>query len=494
MGLPIADRAASRTLPMLPPCWTRPWSCCDGPAGVHITQCRKLIREDITLNRWALGVLIVAVVLAGVQGGSDRPTAEILPLRERARVIDDWLARRLDRLIPELMRRERIDLWLLAAREYNEDPVLSTMLPATWFSARRRTILVFHDRGPEQGVDRLAVSRYAVGPWFNTVWQGGDEDRQWARLAEVLAERNPKRIGVNRSQWFGPADGMSSTEYEAFLGSLPEELRGRVVSAERLAVGWLERRIPEEMETYPTLCRIAHAIIAEGLSARAIRPGVTSTSDVEWWFREKVAELKLDTWFHPSVSVQRAREPGRGADFSTSLDQAVIQPGDLVHVDFGITYLRLNTDTQQHAYVLRPGETAAPAGLQRALAAGNRMQDIVMGEFVAGRTGNEILALSLERAERENLKASLYSHPLGYHGHAAGPLIGLWDAQDGVPGMGDYPLFPQTVFSIELNVELEVPEWATSVRIMLEEDAWFDGKRAVFINGRQTEFHLIPTE
>ncbi len=439
-------------------------------------------------------LVLLSVSLRGglTAAGSDPATASILPLRERARLQDDWLSRRLEHLIPELMRRERIDLWILAAREYNEDAVLSTMLPATWFSARRRTILVFHDRGPEKGVERLAVSRYSVGPWFETVWQGGDEERQWERLAEVVAERNPQRIGVNRSRWFAPADGLSSTEYEALMASLPETFRGRVVSAERLAVGWLERRIPEEMELYPTLCRIAHEIIAEGLSARVVKPGVTSTDDLEWWFRQRVESLDLDTWFHPSVSVQRVGQT-RGEDFSHALDRTIIQPGDLIHVDFGITYLRLNTDTQQHAYVLRPGERTAPEGLRRGLAVGNRMQDLLMAEFLAGRTGNEILALTLLRARQEGIRASVYSHPLGYHGHAAGPLIGLWDAQDGVPGLGDYPLFADTVFSIELNVEVEVPEWETPVRIMLEEDAFFDGRRASFLDGRQTEFHLIPS-
>lgn len=417
----------------------------------------------------------------------------VLPHRERARIMDDWLTLRLDRLIPELMRREQVDIWVLAAREYNEDPVLSTMLPATWFAARRRTILVFHDRGPDQGVDRLAVARYPVGRWFKSSWQGGDEEAQWGRLSEILQERDPKRIAVNRARWFGHADGLSSTEYEAFMASLPEKLRSRVVSAERLAVGWLERRIPEEMELYPTLCRIAHEIIAEGLSRRAITPGKTTTEDLQWWFRDRIEELDLDTWFHPSVSVQRAKE-GRGSDFATSLDATVIQPGDLVHLDLGITYLRLNTDTQQHAYVLRPGETDAPEGLKRGLAVGNRMQDILMGEFVAGRTGNEVLAFSLERAQREGLKASVYTHPLGYHGHAAGPLIGLWDAQDGVPGMGDYPLYGETAHSIELNVEVEIPEWETAIKIMLEEDAYFDGRTTTFINGRQTRFHLIAAD
>lgn len=171
----------------------------------------------------------------------------------------------------------------------------------------------------------------------------------------------------------------------------------------------------------------------------------------------------------------------------------MIRPGDLVHVDFGITYLRLNTDTQQHAYVLRPGETDAPADLKRALARGNRLQDILTGNFRVGRTGNDVLAASRAQAIEEGIEPSIYTHPIGFHGHGAGTTIGMWDAQEGVPGDGDYPLHPDTAYSIELYAATEIDAWGgKKVRIKLEEDAFFDGETVRYIDGRQTAFHLIP--
>jgi hypothetical protein len=247
------------------------------------------------------------------------------------------------------------------------------------------------------------------------------------------------------------------------------------------------------MQVYPMICRIAHRIIAEGFSETAIQPGVTTTTDLEWWYRERIRELSLVTWFHPSVSIQRADAPDSRSTFSKRPAVDVIQPGDLLHVDFGITYLRLNTDTQQHAYVLKPGETEAPAGLRRALRAGNRLQDILTSNFVTGRSGNEILRASREQAIAEGITPSIYTHPIGFHGHAAGPTIGLWDRQEGVPGNGDYPLYPATAYSIELNATTTISEWGgKEVRIMLEEDAFFDGSDTRYIDGRQTDLILIP--
>lgn len=453
---------------------------------------RSVLPAPIRLTQLAL------LVGSGVPGSVAVAHAQqdalpvILPLRERAQVMDRWLERRLDAVVPELMRREDIDMWIIAAREYNEDPVIETMLPATWMAARRRTVLVFHDRGPDEGVDRLAVARYDIGP-FPRSWLPEEEPDQWARVAAIIAERDPRRIALNRSTTFALADGLSGTEGEALLAALPERYQDRIVAGERLAVGWLETRIPEEMEVYPAICRIAHEIIAEGFSSRAIQPGVTTTADVVWWYRERIAELKLDTWFHPSVSVQRPEQEGREGDFSSRPAENVIRPGDLLHVDFGISYLGLNTDTQQHAYVLRSGETEAPEGLERALARGNRLQDILTDAFVSGRTGNEILRGALDRAAAEGIDATIYTHPIGFHGHAAGPTIGLWDQQGGVPGRGDYPLFPSTAYSIELNAAVPVAEWGgQEVRIMLEEDAFFDGESVRYIDGRQMKLWLIP--
>jgi len=418
---------------------------------------------------------------------------DILPMRERAEVMDQWTEYRLDNLIPELMRREGIDMWVLVAREYNEDPVLLTMLPATWQSSRRTTILVFFDDG--ETVERLAVARYNIG-FFETQWDPETEPDQWKRFGEVVAERNPEKIAVNISEDFALADGISQTDYTYLENSLNSDLQDRIISAENLAIGWLETRIEQEMTVYPQINRIAHYIVAEGLSEKVITPGVTTTQDVQWWYREKIRDLKLATWFHPSVSVQRSENEKHTGDFSDYFadDSDVIMPGDLIHIDFGIEYLGLSTDTQRNAYVLHPGETEAPEGLKEALATGNRLQDIFTAEFETGRTGNEILASSLEKAEAEDINATIYTHPIGYHGHAAGPTIGLWDQQEGVPGKGDYPLYPNTAHSIELNAEVYVPEWDRTVRIMLEEDAFFDGDSIRYIDGRMKELYLIPRQ
>ena len=277
---------------------------------------------------------------------------------------------------------------------------------------------------------------------------------------------------------------------------LPADYQKRIVSAEKVAVGWLETRTEKEMAIYPPICRLSHQIIQEGFSEQVIQPGVTTTDDVVWWFRQRITELGLDTWFHPTVDVQRADETDFNhlRTFSKRPDKQVILPGDLLHVDFGITYLRLNTDQQQHAYVLRPGETDVPEALKTAFKQGNRLQEILTDQFKAGKTGNQMLLAALEQSKKEGINGTIYTHPIGVHGHAAGPTIGMWDQQKGVPGSGDYPLLANTAYSIELNAAVEIPEWKKVVRIMLEEDGFFDGQTFRYIDGRQTEIYTIPQE
>lgn len=425
-------------------------------------------------------------------GQQDHP--HILSMRDRAKVTDQWLEERMETVMPMLMERESIDMWIIIAREYNEDPVVKTMLPATWLSARRRTILVVYNPGDGQPIERLAVARYNVGKSFASAWNKEEQPDQWARLAEIIAERNPAKIGINTSQHFALADGLTASEHEALRASLPKKYTQRLVSAEKLAIGWLETRTPSEMIVYQQIVRIAHEIIAEGFSDRVIQPGITTTDDVVWWYRQRIRELGLVAWFHPSVSIQRADPESfeHLRTFSNRPENQSILPGDLLHVDFGITYLRLNTDTQQHAYVLRQGEKEAPAYLVRAFSDGNRLQDIFTNEFKEGRTGNEVLASSLQKAKAAGLKPTIYTHPIGYHGHAAGPTLGLWDQQGGVPVKGDYPLYLNTAYSIELNNASYIEEWGKEIRIMLEEDAYFDETGVWYIDGRQTELMLVP--
>ncbi|HEV8515365.1 MAG TPA: M24 family metallopeptidase [Cyclobacteriaceae bacterium] len=424
-----------------------------------------------------LGVIILLFYLS-----NSHAQALILSQRDQAKVMDDLLDERLKNLLPGLMRREGFDMWVVISREYNEDPVIKTMLPATWMASRRTTMLVVFDKGVDKEVEYLAVARYDVGKAFKRSWNPEQQPDQWKQLAKIIEERNPKKIGVNKAPSYGHADGISSNDYDELLKVLSKPLQSHVVSAEKLAVSWLEARTEREMTIYPQICRIAHEIIAEGFSDRVIQPGVTTTDDVVWWYREKIKELKLDTWFHPSVEIQRA-----GVD-----DSEVIMPGDLLHVDFGITYLRLNTDTQQHAYVLKAGEKEAPDFLKNAFAKGNKLQDILTSNFKEGKTGNQILADSRKQAIDQGITPSIYTHPIGYHGHAAGTTIGMWDMQSGVPFTGEYPMHFKTAYSIELNATVPISEWKKDVKIMLEEDGYFDETGFRYIDGRQTELIVIP--
>ena len=422
--------------------------------------------------------------------------AIILPMRERAQVIDEIIDERIETVLPGLMERTGIDMWVIISRDYNEDPVLKTFLPSTWQTARRRTILLIYNPGNGEPLETLAVARYGVGKTFTKAWDKELHGDQWKRLAELIEERNPNKIGINYSDTFALADGITHTEYDLFLESLKPAHREKVISAEELAVGWLETRSKTEMIIYQQICRIAHEILAAGLTDEVIQPGITTTNDVAWWYRDRIRELKLTAWFHPSVSIQRETSPALDAKSSILArhDDNIIMPGDLLHVDFGITYLRLNTDTQQHAYVLKTGENKIPNDLEIAMKNGNRLQDILTGEIAVGRTGNEVLASALSKAKNEGITPSIYTHPIGYHGHGAGSTIGMWDQQEGVPGGGDYPIYPNTAYSIELYAETNVPSWGKPVRIKLEEDAMFDGDSVYYIDGRQKEIFLIPRQ
>ena len=409
----------------------------------------------------------------------------ITPLREQAKTRDAWLAERLETIVPALMREQGVDMWVLVAREYLEDPVVATMLDAESFHARRRTILVFHDPGAGKPVERLTVSRYGLGGLFKPAWTPETQPDQWKRLAEIVAERDPKRIAINVSAASAFADGLTKSQHDELVAALPETYRPRLVPAGELAIGWLETRSPGEIAAYPGIVRAAHAIIAEGLSGRVIKPGKTTADDVVWWMRERIAELKLRTWFQPSISIFRQGAKGE-------LDgDTVIQPGDMLWTDFGIVHMGLATDTQHLAYVLKPGEIGAPAGLKAGLAGANAVQDALTSSFRTGLTGNDLLVAAREKAIAQGLKPTIYSHPIGTHGHGAGPAIGFWDDQQPGP-RGSGKVRPNTAWSIELSNTAAVPEWGGQVvPFRLEEDAFFDGREVRYLDGRLTRFHLI---
>jgi len=418
---------------------------------------------------------------------------QILSEKERAERYDVLLNERIHKVLPGLMDRHDMDMWLLISREYNEDPILRTMLPATWLNARRRTIILFYRDAQNDVFDALAVARYGIGQTIKSAWDKEKQPDQWARLIELIQERNPENIGVNISEHYGIADGLVHTDYQEFMSHLPGEFKSRVVPAEPLAVSWVETRTENEMKEFEALVQLTHDIIAEAFSTRVITPGKTTSEEVVWWLRQKVTDLGLETWFHPTVDIQRNNEALKShiEAFSNGYQEMVIQPGDLLHCDFGVSYMGLNTDCQQHAYVPVLDETTVPEFLKKAFATGNRVQDIFTGNFSLGRSGNEILRTSLEKGRAQGLRPSIYTHPLGSFGHSAGTTLGMWDAQQGVPGSGDHPMAYKTAYAIELNNTVFIPEWGKDIRIMLEEAGYFDQDGFRYVNGRQEEILLV---
>lgn len=438
-------------------------------------------------------IITAALLLAGTAAAAqDYQLPGVPNLRDRVVAHDRLVKARLDQVVPRIMREVGVDMWVLVASEYNEDPVVKAMLPATWASARRRMVIIFHDRGPEKGVERLVVARYPVGDLFPAAWDPEKQPDQWARVGQLIAERAPKRIAVNVSKDFALANGLAAGEQQQLMAALGP-LANRVESHDRMALGFLETRTPEDMAVYQGIMRVAHALIPEGLSEKVITPGVTTTQDVVWWYRERLADLRQDAWCQPSVTVQRASGPGIVPGRQTVPENAVIMPGDLLHVDFCAGMLGLKTDTQMLAYVLKPGETDAPAGLKAGMAAANKVQDALVSSFGDRITGNDALVTARAKAIAQGLKPIIYTHSIGLHGHGAGPWIGAWDNQNPTPGRGEYRLYPDTAWSIELAALARVPEWGgAEVRFPLEVDGFWDGAKFRWIDGRQTELLLIP--
>ncbi len=429
-------------------------------------------------------------------------------LQDQAALQQEWLKKRLDTFMPTLMRKHGIDMWVVPMREYMEDPIFKAIVSPETFAARRRTIYVFFDKCAATGaplatacIERLALGGTTQGGVFETrasnrPTSGAPGNRlaelwgaeQWQLLKQVVDDRQPKVIGINRSTVFAFSDGLTSGEYEGMSEALGAGWTAKFKNAEALPLELIALRLPEEEAFFEKMNAHVWSLTQTMFSEKVIVPGVTRTSDLVWWFRQRVNDQGLGTWFQPSVSVQRKGVTGAalGAD-------PVIERGDVLHCDVGITVARLNTDTQHNGYVLREGETDAPAGIKAALVNANIMQDFFMEETRPGRTGNEILKSILERMKGANLNGTMYSHPVGLHGHGAGPLIGLWDMQGGVAGRGDAKVVSSMWYSVEHQVTTRVDEWdGQPVRMAQEEDMIIsaDGK-VRWAHKRQDRLHLV---
>ena len=408
-------------------------------------------------------------------------------VREQSRIINSILRERLDTLLPSLMRETGFDMWLVVCNEDNHDPVFRTLTPwEVW--APILQILVFFDRGEPEGIERLNVSITDLGDLMTPAWNLESAEDQWATLRRLVDERAPKRIGIDSSNVIWAADGLSAALRDQLVSALGDEHSSALASAEALCVRWLETRLPRELVLYEQACAIAHELIATRFTRDVITPGVTTTEDLRWSYWQAATDLGLPVSFPPFYRLHRS-PAGRRLYGETD----IVQPGDLLHCDVGVQYLRLLTDHQELAYVLGPGETEPPQGLADGVRDANRLQDVLVGCWEEHATGNEILERALAKAHADGIpKPKIYSHSLSHYLHEPGPLMGLPWEQENTGGRGEIRMRHDTCYTVELSVTRSVPEWdGEEVRFALEQDASFTREGVTFIDGRQTALHTL---
>jgi len=419
------------------------------------------------------------------------PTAafpKVLPVRERAAVVNALLQTRFETILPAVMTETGIDLWLIIGHEDNYDPIFKTITPwQVW--APILQIVVFYQPSPGQPVERLNLSRTNMLGLMTDSWDPNGTEEQWAALRRVIAARNPHRIGINESPTIWAADGLTVTLKAKLVETLGDPLASKLVSAEPLAIRWLESRLPAELELYQHAAKIAHALIKECFSREVITPGITTIEDLRWHWWQRTTDLGLPVSFPPFFL--RIRSQANTKQWGEA--DNVIRAGDLLHCDVGVEYLRLLTDHQELAYVLRPGESSPPASLVAGMAAGNRLQEIFTASWQQGQSGNQLLQTALARAHAAGIpNPRIYSHSLSHYLHEPGPLMGLPWEQASCPGRGDVIMHYDTVYTVELSVTVPVPEWGgQEVRLMLEQDAAYTEAGIIYMDGRQTAFHLV---
>ncbi len=406
---------------------------------------------------------------------------DIRPIREQYKIRDEILKDRLENLMPQLMKECGVDMWMVIGREYNEDPVFKTLTPSLVQTASRLSCLVFSiDKNGKYEAINLSRPDPRLSPYYTHAYTTKED--QYDVIARTVLARNPQKIAVNVSAVSAQADGMSKHIWD----NLYERLGDKLVPDGSLAIRWLETRTAREIELYPEIYRIAADILREAYSRDVITPGVTTTTDVEYYIMQRISDMGLQAWFSPDVDVQR--KGGAGLRMSDT----VIEEGDLIHTDWGVEYMGLHTDSQRLGYVLREGETEIPAGLLEGLRIGNHFQDVVRENFIAGRTGNEIFFASMEQAKAEGIRPMLYTHPIGYYGHGAGPTIGLYTDQGFVPGKGELKLHDDTCHALELNITHAVPEWDNQdVAFYIEETITFTGGKTYFNDAYREEMIRI---
>lgn len=413
-------------------------------------------------------------------------TKNIMSLKDQEKVRDKWLADRLDHVLPEAMIKADIPMWIIISKEYNEDPIVETITPTSYDTSGRLSILVYSLNKETEKVDRYFIGAPSpdLGEYYEIVWDRTKET-VWERLLSIIEDKQPVKIGINQSPNIALADGITHSLYKRLIEEIGPSWEESLVSSEHLVTHWLLKRTNNEMLTYRFIADMTSNIAKKILSNEFIYPGITTTTDVVDSIRQHVLDLGLKTSFYPTIDIQRQ---GEKVD---RLSGVTIMPGDIVHLDFGLDYLGLATDTQQLAYVLKNGEKNPPQGLIKALKQATIFQDIVLKYMRPSMTGNEIFELSLAEAQKKSIRTMLYSHPIGRHCHEAGPTIGLFDKQRKIPFRGEFDVVSLSAYALEFNVKSFIPEWDQDIYIFLEQPIGVFDDDTKYLTPRQESFYLI---
>jgi Xaa-Pro aminopeptidase len=375
-----------------------------------------------------------------------------------------------DKILPEAMRENNIDMWIVAQKEAHDDPMADLLGGGYTGSVG---YFIFTDKG----ADRIERAALGISDHHREVCGAYDIPDGDADLFKFVTARNPRRIGINMSAEMGLADGLSHSLHQQIVKTLGPTYASRLVSAERMVSDFSSRRTATELVAFGEAGEMGRQIAERALSNEVITPGITTLADVAWWIEQQQYERHLGSSFGvPSVYIT-----GPNGIEANSNDR-IIQRGDLIMLDFGVGYLTMWTDQKRIAYVLKPGETALPASYQRAFDNAIRVRDVIQRTARPGRTAQimmDSLNASIARTGIQQMRGFnqvradssvefiIGCHSVGDWGHGIGPSMAWFN-----PGRLTYEMRPSNLFSIELFAYTPIPEWGgKKLRIPLEDDA-----------------------
>ncbi len=449
----------------------------------------KFFNPAATLLLAAL--IVISTFPSSIQAQTQKTLPKLLTVREQQALRETWLKKRLDTLLLPMMRREKIDMWIVVNEEFHADPVTAYIAPPLPYVGRRE-FFIFSDRGGDK-LDRIALVRYGeehLKYFFEVLTPPGRDIA--TTLQRIVEERKPKTIALNMGGTRGATNGLTHDAYKFLSETLGADNTSHFVSAAPLIVEYMDTRLPEELETYRTAVELTDLITQRAFSNEVIKPGKTTVGDVRFWWLQQVNNFGLDVWFQPDMRIQRKNQDAtKSQQFLDVADESmVIQRGDVIHIDCGLNYMGLSTDWQKMGYVLREGEKDVPEGLKKALTNTNRLQDALFTHIKPGAKGFEVYDATMADMKNLGIEAMIYSHSIGNQGHALGASVDFRRPTTGTPL--EPPFREGSYTSIELNTSTPVPEWGgQKVTMMMEDDAYLTNDGMKWFRPRQTAFYVI---